>query len=383
MTDLLAFADDIAPRLASRAREAEIARRLPEATIEEARAAGYFAMLTPKDLGGAGAPFPDFFETIRRMARGCTSSAWTLSFLTLHSWLLAKFEPALQDEVFADRPYALTPAPLAATGQATKVEGGYRVSGRWEWATGIEHADWVMVNCIEPGGLGPRFCVLPVSDVVVEDVWQVAGMAATGSNTVRVEDTFVPQHRTLEAWRLKIDKSGGIARHAGTNVGYPMSPVLALTAATPALGAAEGALAAFERRIREKIQAYSGMKQAEIPATHLRFGEALATVRAARLVWADAIRELERIGPMGAQAPVTALAEIRLAAAHIVKLANEAIDTLANAAGASSGFLASPIQRALRDVQMMRGHVVFDWDRAAQIGGKVALGLEPTVADLL
>ena len=135
--------------------------------------------------------------------------------------------------------------------------------------------------------------------------------------------------------------------------------------------------------MKEKVQAYGHQRQMEVPATHLRLGEGLATVRAARLVWADAIQTLERIGPQGAAAAIDDLAAIRLAGAHVVRLANEAANGLAAAAGASSGFLSSPLQRHLRDLQMMRGHVVFDWDRAAQIGGKVALGIEPVPADLL
>jgi alkylation response protein AidB-like acyl-CoA dehydrogenase len=121
----------------------------------------------------------------------------------------------------------------------------------------------------------------------------------------------------------------------------------------------------------------------EVPATHLRCGEALATVRAARLVWQDAIRTLERIGPLGVAAPIEDLAAIRLAAADVVRLANQAVNGLAAAAGASASFLSSPLQRQLRDLQVMRGHVMFDFDRAAQAAGKVALGVETIPTDLL
>jgi alkylation response protein AidB-like acyl-CoA dehydrogenase len=284
--------------------------------------------------------------------------------------------------MFAAGPCPRTPAPLAPTGKATRVEGGFRVSGRWEWATGVMHADWVMVTAMEPES-GARFCVLPRESVDIEDVWHVAGMAATGSNNVVVRDVFVPEHRTLEIWRIKAGQTPGEALHPDTNVGWPMGATLVLVAATPALGAAEGALTAFTSRIKEKKQSWGHQKQMEVPATHLRLGEGLATVRAARLVWADAIQSLERIGPQGAAASNDDLAAIRLAGANVVRLANEAANGLAAAAGASSGFLSSPLQRHLRDLQMIRGHVVFDWDRAAQIGGKVALGIEPVPADLL
>ena len=377
------FAEDMARRLEGRAMQAEELRQLPRETVAEAADAGFFGMLAPQKWGGSGGSFRDFLDVTRQLAHGCTSSAWTLSFLSLHAWLVCKMGPELQAELFDGPHMPLIPAPLAPTGHAHPVEGGYRISGRWEWATGIMHAGWVMVSCIEPGGMGPRFCVLPVSDVTIDDVWHVAGMAATGSNTVVANDVFVPGYRTLEGWRMALGQAPGDKIFAGTTVVYPLGPTLALTAATPALGAAEGALAFFKTRMSEKVQAYSGTKQSDLPSIHLRMGEAMATVRAARLVWEDAVSRLERIGPMGGAAPVTDRVSIRLAAADIVRLANRAIDIMAAAGGASSGFRSSPLQRQLRDVQMIRGHVVFDWDRAAQIAGRIELGQSPTPADML
>ena len=276
----------------------------------------------------------------------------------------------------------LAPAPLAPTGRAEAVEGGYRISGRWEWATGVNHCSWVMVSAMD--GPMPRFCVLPLADVEVEDVWRVSGMVATGSNTVVARDVFVPAYRTLSALQMRYGPMPGLVRHPGSTVGYAMPPLLALVAAGPALGAAEGALAAFTERMKAKIQAHTGgAKAVDSPATHLRLGEALATVRAAALVWEDALARYERDGPLGGAMSNDSLAAVRLAAAHTVRLANDAVNIMCNAAGASAGFLTSPLQRHLRDVQMIRGHVVFDWDRAAQIGGRIALGFDPTPADLL
>jgi alkylation response protein AidB-like acyl-CoA dehydrogenase len=267
-------------------------------------------------------------------------------------------------------------------GDGVRIDGGFRLNGRWEWATGVMHGAWAMVTAMEAEG-GPRFCVVPRAEVEVEDVWHVAGMAATGSNVIIARDVFVPEYRTLETWRIGAGKTPGEALHAGTNVGWPTAATLVLVAATPALGAAEGALDAFTDRMREKLQAYTGQKQTEVPATHFRLGEGLATARAARLVWSDAIGTLTRIGPLGTAVTIEDRAAIRLAAAHVVRLANTVVDGLAAAAGASSSFLASPLQRHLRDLQMMRGHVMFDWDRAAQIDGKVALGVAPAPSDML
>lgn len=382
MTAWSDWADAMAVRLTARAQEAEALRSLPAETVREAQEAGFFALLAPASRGGAQMSFAEFLDVVRRMAGGCASSAWTLSFLALHVWLLCKFEPALQEEVFAGGALPMAPAPLAPTGKAEPVEGGYRLTGRWEWATGVNHADWVMLHGLEP--TGPRFFVLPISEVVVDDVWKVAGMAATGSNTVVAKDVFVPEHRTLSVLRLRASAAPGEALYPGSTVVYPMQATLAIVAVTTALGALEGALEAFKARMKVKLQAYTaGAKQSEAPATHLRLGEVEATARAARLIWADAIARLEREGPSGHLVSVETLAAIRLASSDVVRLANQGCNTLAAAAGASSGFLTSPIQRHLRDVQMIRGHVMFDWDRTAQMAGRIALGQEPLASDLL
>lgn len=378
------WADAMSARLALRAQAAEAARTLQQETVDEAATAGFFGLLAPVTAGGQGATYAEFLDVVRRLGQGCASGAWTLSFLALHAWMLAKFGAEAQAELFRDGAMPLAPAPLAPTGKAEKVEGGYRISGRWEWATGVNHADWVIVNCLEADTMIPRFCTVRLDAVQVVDVWKVAGMAATGSNVVTADNVFVPDHMTLPASQMAAGHSPGEALHPDSTLSYPLRAALALAAATPALGAAEGAVEAFTQRMKTKLAAFSGgAKQGDNPSTHLRLGEALASVRAARLVWADAIRQLEAEGPNGAQTPVETSVAIRLAGADIVRLANRAIDILAAAAGASSSFLDAPLQRHLRDVQVMRGHVMFDWDRTAVLAGRVAMGQPTTPADLL
>ena len=286
-------------------------------------------------------------------------------------------------ELFAKKPYALAPAALAPTGTAVAVDGGFRVTGRWEWGTGVLHADWIIVTASladDPRSI--RMYAIPIADVVVDDVWYTAGMAATGSNAIIVKDVFVPSYRTIIS--RSPEPTSGQLLHAGTTLDYPVSVTLALVAATPALGAAEAAIEAFTERTKAKLVAYSGgAKQSDQASTHLRLGEAMAATRSAAVLWRQAMERLQRLAAVPAPQPVDELAAVRLAAADIVRLANTAINTLAAAAGASAGFLTSPLQRQLRDVQMMRGHVLFDWDRTAQLAGRLALGLPTTPADLL
>ncbi len=378
------WADAFAGRLATRAADAEAHRTLPPETIKEALDAGFFAMLAPTGVGGQGSSYSAFLDVVRRLSQGCASSGWTLSFLALHAWMLCKFGPEAQAEFFRDGKMPLAPAPLAPTGKAVPVDGGFVVSGRWEWATGINHADWVLVNGLNSETMVPVFCAMPIGTVEIEDVWHVSGMVATGSQAVVVRDLFVPEHMTLPATAMAAGASPGEPLHPGSTLSYPLRASLTLVAATPALGAAEAALDYFRERMMTKLQAYSGgARQGEMQTTHLRLGEAIAEVSAARLTWEEACRVLERIGPLGAEAPLDKQVWLRLAAAQIVRLANSAVNTLSAASGASASFLSAPLQRQLRDLQVMRGHVMFDWDRTAVLAGKVELGFPTTPADLL
>ncbi|MEN9719167.1 MAG: hypothetical protein RIQ99_2045 [Pseudomonadota bacterium] len=378
------WADAFALRLAERAPAAEAARTLPPETVQEALDAGFFGMLAPVGVGGQGSTFGEFMDVVRRLSRGCTSSGWTLSFLALHAWMLCKFGAEAQAAFFQNGKMPMAPAPLAPTGKAQPVDGGFIVTGRWEWATGINHADWVLVNGLNTETMMPIFCALPIEQAEIDDVWYVSGMAATGSQAVIVRDVFVPAHMTLPAPMMAAGASPGEALHPGSTLSYPLRAGLALVAATPALGAAEAALEYFTERMKTKLQAFSGgAKQGEMQTTHLRLGDAMADVSAARLTWNEARRVIEEIGPDGANAPIETQVWLRLAAAQVVRLANSAVNTLSAAAGASASMMSAPLQRQLRDLQVMRGHVMFDWDRTMVLAGKVELGFATTPADLL
>ena len=379
---LLARSVALASALEARASEAERQRRLPDQTIAEAAAAGIFSMLVPAELGGGGLGLASIAQATRALAHGCVSSAWTLSFFALHNWLLTKFDPALGRELFAPRPWVLAPAPLAPTGTLTAGDGGYRVSGRWEWATGVLHADWIIVHALGMGDRGPitRFCVIPAGDARVEDVWHTSGMRATGSNAVVLDDVFVPAHRTLDGRRVM--RPGGGRAHRF--VEYPTLPVLAFVAAAPALGAAERAVELFRERARDRVLAFTlGERQIDQTAAQIRLSTALATVRAARATWEAAMAALVQAAESPDGTRPLDHAAARLAAAHTVRLAREAIAVVCDGAGASVYFETSPLQRLQRDVEVLKGHVVFDWDRTTELVGRLELGFEPRPTDML
>ncbi len=375
-TDVVDRARSLVPVLAERRPEAERLRRLPDATIDDLAAAELFEILVPAARGGHELDVATLFEVGRVLSEGCTSTGWITVFFGLHNWLFALFPEEAQDEVFADRPWALAPGTFAPTGTAHPAAGGYRVSGRWSWGTGVMHSDWVMVGApvARDDVLDIRLLLLPIGDVAVDDVWHTSGMRGTGSNDVVVDDAFVPEHRTISFFDLVEGRAPGAALHEAPLYRMPLAPVLALGAAAPALGTASSVVAAFRDRVAERVIAYSGVAAKDQPASQIRLANALADVHAAELVHRHAVETLTAEvarGPL----PRADRARFRSAATHVVQLSRGVVTDLCAVSGGSAHRLDSPFQAALRDVSTLAGHVVFDPDATAELVGRAALGL--------
>lgn len=368
---------DFIDRLADRAAEAEDLRRLPAATIEDYRRSGLAGLLLPARYGGQQAEFPEILEPIRAMAHGCASSAWTLGFYTLHNWMLALFGEQAQDEVFASGP-VLCPAPLAPTGRGVPDGDGIRLRGRWSWATGVADADWILVGgiCGPDDAPYPALVLLPAADISVEDVWHTAGMRATGSNDVVVDDVWVPQHRLVKVVDIYSGTAPGAALHDAPAYRWPMVPALAMVAAMPALGSAERVADLYAQRLGERVLAYSGAAQKNQPAAQIRLGDARVRLRALRGLRDDTVAGIQAAVSSGERIGRAARADARAAAAHIVHESRSVIADLLEASGASVHFVDNPLQRIKRDVDIICGHVVFDYDVARELSGALEAGVQ-------
>lgn len=372
-----AITDEFVTRLAERAREAEELRRMPDATLADLTASGFADLLVPARFGGRQADFPALLDPVRRMAHGCASSAWTIGFLALHNWMLALFGEQAQAEAYATRPF-LAPAPLAPTGRGLPTEGGVRLSGRWSWATGVMHANWIMVGalCGADDAIYPALALLPASDIEILDVWHTAGMRATGSNDVVITDAFVPEHRLVSVLDIYAGTAPGSKVHDAATYRWPMVPALALLAAMPALGAAERATDIYTDRLSERVIAYEGVKQKDKPAAQAHLGEARVRLRALRGLLADTVGEIEGIVAAGDAVSRETRAAARLAAAHIVRESRAVIALLLASSGASAHLLDNPLQRISRDVGVLSGHVIFDYDTGCELAGALSIGMK-------
>ena len=381
MPAMSAAASTISPqfvaRLAERAQDAERLRRLPPATIDDLNASGFAELLVPARYGGIQADFPAILDPVRRMAHGCASSAWTIGFYALHNWMLALFDERAQEEAFATRPF-LAPAPLAPTGRGVPTGEGVRLTGRWSWATGVMHGNWIIVGalCGPDDGIYPALALLPIGDVQIQDVWHTDGMCATGSNDVVITDVFLPAHRLVRVSEIYSGTAPGAGLHDADTYRWPMVPALALVAAMPALGSAERAADIYAERLSQRVLAYEGVMQKDKPIAQAHLAEARVRLRALRGLLADTVGEIETIVAAGDPVPRAARGEARLAAAHIVHESRAVIGDLLEASGASAHFLDNPLQRIKRDVDVICGHVVFDYDTSRELAAALTLGMK-------
>jgi len=368
------------PMLAEQAAEAERLRRPTDASIRALEEAGVFRLMVPRCHGGLELDLDTFLEVGLALGEADASIAWVATFYIEHNWMLCQFPEAFQRELFAGRSHVLAPATVAPTGKARPEDGGFRLSGRWKWGTGVMHAEWVVLSAAaDPDGDLASFCflALPASDVKVEDTWYVDGMLGTGSNDIVVEEVFVPAERTVPVADMVSGRAHGSVLHEAALYRTPMLPILLQAASMPVLGQARAAVQGFRRKLEDHVRLGSTKKQAEKPAVQMRLAHAHIELSQAELLVRDVVADV--MARRGA-ASLEERARWSASFTHVVHQARRVVQAVAEASGASAHFQDQPLQRGLRDVNVASCHVVFDVDTQLELYGRLLLGLEPNSA---
>ncbi len=363
----------IVPELASAAREGEQLRRIPDASWKAIEETGVFRMMVPRALGGLELDLDTFVEVGLTIAAADVSTAWVTNFLVEHNWMFCQFPEAFQNELFESADYVLAPAAVAPSGRAEKVDGGYRLSGRWSWGTGVMHSTWVIVGAIVEGE-GVFFFALPREDVEVDDTWDVAGMQATGSHDMVVPDVVVPESRAVSIIDMSAGCAHGATLHEGPLYRTPMIPILTLAASMPLVGHAVEVVRRYRERLGERTRMMSPKKAKETPPAQMRLARVETEVRQAELLLREVAREVMALRD---EATIEDRARWGASIAHAVHQARRVIGDVAEGSGASAQFNSDPLQRALRDVNVASCHIVFDLDAQRERYGRVMLGLDP------
>jgi 3-hydroxy-9,10-secoandrosta-1,3,5(10)-triene-9,17-dione monooxygenase len=391
LDDALRRANELVPALRDRAAQAEAARIMPPQTAADLRAMGAMRILQPQRWGGMEHDFISYIDIPMALARGCASTSWCVVNLSIHNWMLALYDERAQAEVWGADPDTLIAAGIAyPQGRARKADGGYVISGKWNFASGVHLSDWCMLAATVREGsdssgkpVDYRMCLVHKSQYEVIDDWHVMGMRSTGSMTVTATDVFVPEYRALSM----LDARGGNTfpgAKANPNPLYRIS--LAATGghgiAATAVGNAMAALEFTRDMVKARSTNYTGSRMRDFQVVQLRVGAAAAKIDAARLMLRCDCFEAMDIARSGNMPDLETKLRYKRNAAYIAQLATEAVDALHTITGATGIYDTYPLERIFRDAHALAAHISLNFDAQAASWGLAALGGEVNIPTL-
>ncbi len=362
-----------------RAAETERLGRIPDATIQALAGAGVFRAVQPRRWGGLEIDPAAFWESMVRIGSACGSTGWVASVVGVHPFHVALFPEEAQSEVWGSDPDARISSTYAPTGKVERVEAGFHLTGRWGFSSGVDHCGWVLLGGIIPDdGSGAEFrtFLVPRRDFKIDqESWHVSGLQGTGSKDLIV-DALVPEHRTHRIADNYDGKDPGRAVN-GPYFRMPWLSMFAYAIATPAIGAAAGALDAFVADARTRFGVSVGSAAAGNPALHNRLAEAVTIVADARARIAPTWNDFYAIVSSGNEIAVEKRARCRYEAAQAIGACLGAVLEAFEVGGGGVMNTDKPFQRQLRDLMAMRNHPFGIPDARATAYAKCMLGVPP------
>ncbi len=341
---LSGLARELAPKI-------EEGRRLPDELLEGLRTSGLLRAGAPASVGAPEAPPAVTLRCAEAVARGDASAGWCVSIAATSSLLGGWLPAAGLREVFAS-PDKVSAGVWAPRGTARRVDGGYRVSGRWAFCSGIMHSDYLFGgSMVEPEAGGPpsvRVLGIPAERLEILDTWHTSGLRGTGSHDAVADEVFVPEHRTFS---LLEPPTSDVPLYR-----FPIFAFFALSIAAAALGNARGAIGDLSSLAAGKVGQGSSRTLAQRPATWAAVAQAEATLRAARALYYDAIGQAWAAAQSPEPVSVELRTGLRLAATHAVRTAADVARAMCDLGGGSAIYDDSPLQRRLRDAQTATAH---------------------------
>jgi 3-hydroxy-9,10-secoandrosta-1,3,5(10)-triene-9,17-dione monooxygenase len=369
----------LVPALRERRRQTDEQRRLPDATVAELRELGLLGIAAPPENGGLGLGPDAILEVAIELGRGCGSTAWTGGNWAIHNLLGSMFSLEAQRELYGEGVIPIVStgfSPLRAS--TAPADGGALVSGQWDFASGVDHADWVVVMAI--GEQGPLAHLLPRAEIEIVDTWHTGGLRGTGSKDVAAREVFVPDHRLLAMAGPSEGQSIGRELYASPWFRLPLGSVFGCAVIGSMLGMARGALEVFVERTAAKVGGLSGVQVGTRPDVHHRIGEAAAEIDAAVTFVRASYADMRAFAEQEREYTIDDRVRWRRDAAWAARAVLRAVNLLFEIGGAHVLWLDDQLHQFQRDVTAASHHYGMAWSQLFTGYGRVALGLEPQVA---
>ena len=380
LDDLLTSAEGLLPKLAARAVEANSMARLTPQTISEFKATGMFRTQQPARYGGYQLDFGAMVEVSAKLAEACASSAWLASVIASHHWILGMFPAEAQDDVWATNINAIVCSAYASSNASvTSEKGGYRLSGTWHYASGVNYADWViLLASVDEGRPKPRMTTLlvPRDQFEVMETWNAVGLKATGTHDLTVSGTFVPIHRELGFEEANQGNAPGASHNKSHIYRLPLMGVGSFTVVGPCFGVARGALHDYISSVSKRSGVVSGVKLVEQTPLQLKVAKAAAEIDAAWSLINTDLREVNDATRKGGSLTGEQCARFKRDVAFSAQLCRRSVDRLVMAMGVPGQKAGDPVQARALDMNALASHGLTSWEPNALSFGRVALGLD-------
>lgn len=368
MTDLLSWARSFAASAAERAADGEAARRVPDDLVAHLRDAGVFRSCVPASLGGLELAPHALVDVLEAISAGDGSTGWVAMICATSGLTAAYMEDAA--DVFSG-PDVIVGGVFAPMGSAEAGEGGWTVNGRWRFASGCEHCDWLLGGTVI-GDAAPML-VFASDDIEIHDTWDTGGLCATGSHDYSVSDVFVPSGRSVDL--------SGPPRSDGALYRFPGFGLLALGIAAVCLGVGRGAIDEFLRLATVKSPSFSRRRLAERSSVQSTVARAEAKVRSARAFVDDAVGRCWDEANGAGRISIEGRVLLRLAATNATAMSASAVSDVYELAGGTSVYRSSRLSRDFRDIHTATQHMMVAAP-TLEVAGRVLLGVETDTAML-
>jgi alkylation response protein AidB-like acyl-CoA dehydrogenase len=355
-------------------------RRVTPEVMRALEEADLFRLLVPARLGGPERNLRTMMESVAEVARGDGSTGWTVALLNVCTWFATTFSDQAQEDVFGGTPGAKVCGIFSPPTTSERVDGGYVVSGRWPYSSGSFAADWATlgIGLDVPAGGDPRaLALIPSAAWTIEPTWFMTGMQGTGSDTIVVEEHFVPDHR-IQGFGDMVERRYATSHvHSEPNSAMAFIPVAALILAAPLVGLARHALEITLANVPAKNVAYTAYRQARSSPSHqIDLAESATAFDLAELLMQRAARDVDEPAAAGVVPDRLRRGRVRHDTGIIGELVQTGINRLMTVNGASSFADANVLSRVWRDAEVAARHALVMPEIGKEAYGRLLLGTE-------